>query len=204
MSGCAALTIAGVAWGAAAAGGAFTATGGVDAAGGALCPIPPRLTDDSRDEGAAASDRSQQTRFTSEGITRRDSREAGAAAAGGGGVGLLAGGSAAGGALAGGGEAAGGGLAGDCAAGGAAGVFAGGAGGGLFAGGVATAGGGALSEGVVVCRLEGTATLITPTPAPLPALACPVPLLDPAPAAGFCAAGAAAGLLTQGAVTYTV
>lgn len=81
-------------------------------------------------------------------------------------------------------------------------MFAGGAAAGLFAGGVATAGGAALSEGVVVCKLEGTATLMTPTPAPLPALACPVPLLDPAPAAGACAAGfCAAGLLTQGAVT---
>lgn len=30
----------------------MTATGGVDAAGGALCPIPPRFTDDSRVEDA--------------------------------------------------------------------------------------------------------------------------------------------------------
>lgn len=28
----------------------MTAAGGVEAAGGALCPIPPRLTDDSREE----------------------------------------------------------------------------------------------------------------------------------------------------------
>lgn len=55
ISGCAALLAAGaVGCGAAAAGGALTATGGVDAAGGALCPMPPRLTDDSRDEAGGA------------------------------------------------------------------------------------------------------------------------------------------------------
>lgn len=83
-------------------------------------------------------------------------------------------------------------------------MFAGGAGGGLFAGGVAP--GAAASEGVVVCKLEGTATLITPTPAPLPppAFACPVPLLDPAPAAGAAAGFCAAGLAAQGWVTNTV
>jgi hypothetical protein len=55
MAGCAALLAAGaVGWGAAAAGGALTATGGVDAAAGALWPIPPRLTEDSRDEAGGA------------------------------------------------------------------------------------------------------------------------------------------------------